>query len=205
MKFERFVCGPLENNVFLLFDEEKNAIVIDPALGSNVVLARAKELGLKVKLVLNTHGHPDHTIEDAFIKKETGAKLAIHKLDEYRLKDNSRVITPYLQAKQEPVNAEQTFVDAKKIVVGKIELKVIHTPGHTQGSSCFFAQKEKVLFSGDTLFKSTHGRTDLSGGNQEQIRESLKKLYKLIPKDTLVFAGHGEATTIGKEKWIEKL
>lgn len=206
LKFERFVCGPLENNVYLVFDEEKKVgLIIDPALGSNVVSRRAKELGLKIELVLNTHGHADHTVEDAFIKKETGARLAIHELDRYRLEENSRILTPYLQVKPEPVTAEQTFKDNDKIVVGSVELLVVHTPGHTEGSSCFFAVKEKVLFSGDTLFRSTHGRTDLGGGNAEQIKKSLKKLFKTLPMETKVFPGHGEPTTIGAEKWIEEI
>ena len=166
MKFERFVCGPLENNVFLVFCEKtKKGAIIDPALGSNAALNRAKELSLKVKWVLNTHGHPDHTIEDPFAKKETGARLAIHKLDEYRLSQNPKVVTPYLSAKQEPVAAERTFKDGDKISFGTVSLKVIHTPGHTEGSSCFFEEKTKTLFSCDTLFSRTYGRTDFEGGN----------------------------------------
>ncbi len=206
MKFERFVCGPLENNVFLVFCEKtKKGAIIDPALGSNAALNRAKELSLKVKWVLNTHGHPDHTIEDPFAKKETGARLAIHKLDEYRLSQNPKVVTPYLSAKQEPVAAERTFKDGDKISFGTVSLKVIHTPGHTEGSSCFFEEKTKTLFSGDTLFSRTYGRTDFEGGNAEQMKQSLKKLYNSLPKETLVCPGHGEFTKIEKEKWIEEI
>ena len=126
MKFERFVCGPLENNVYLLIDEKtKKGIVIDPALGSNIALIRAKELGVKIELILNTHGHPDHTVEDSFMKNETGARLAIHKEDEYRLKENSEIVTPYLKVQPDNVTAEQTFVDNDKIKVGSIELLLI--------------------------------------------------------------------------------
>ena len=206
MKFERFICGPLENNVFLVFCEKtKNGAIIDPALGSSTALFLAKELGLKIKWVLNTHGHPDHTIEDAFAIKETGARLAIHRLDEYRLSQNSKIVTPYLSAKQEPVAADKTFTDGEKIAFGTVKLKAIHTPGHTEGSSCFFEEKTKTLFSGDTLFKNTYGRTDFEGGNAEQMKQSLKKIYAMLPKKTLVLPGHGEFTTIGAEKWIEKL
>ncbi|MBI2597579.1 MAG: MBL fold metallo-hydrolase [Candidatus Diapherotrites archaeon] len=114
MAFERFVCGPLENNVFLALDEQKKVgAIIDPALGSNVALKMAKEIGIKIQLILNTHGHPDHTIEDAFIKKETGAKLAIHKLDEYRLKENSKIVTPYIQAEHQLVKADQNLKTVK--------------------------------------------------------------------------------------------
>ncbi|MBI2597580.1 MAG: MBL fold metallo-hydrolase [Candidatus Diapherotrites archaeon] len=87
--------------------------------------------------------------------------------------------------------------------IGSFELKAIHTPGHTEGSSCFFEKKQKLLFSGDTMFKHTHGRVDLAGGNAKQISESLKKLYNSLPNDTQVFPGHGEFTTLGAEKWIE--
>jgi len=205
MRIESLVVPPLENNVFIVFEDgSDNAIIIDVAQGAIEIEKRLRELELKATLIVNTHGHADHTIENEKLRKLTGAKLAIHELDAYRLATDDEA-TRELRMERIPMEPDIQLIDGQEINYGgKSKLRVIHTPGHTEGSICLYEEKNGQLFSGDTLFSQGYGRVDGMGASREAIIGSLKKLMRL-PTQTEVYPGHGRFTTIGEEEWLKEM
>jgi glyoxylase-like metal-dependent hydrolase (beta-lactamase superfamily II) len=205
MRIERFLVPPLDNNAYLVVDEgTKEALVVDPASGSQEILAEAKELGATIKFILNTHGHPDHAADNEPLRAATSAKIAIFEVDAHRLEKNAREPKWYLPTPPPPSKAEVLLKEGSEVKVGGTRLVTLHTPGHTEGSACFYGEKEAVLFSGDTLFAGSCGRTDVAGGSPARMVSSLRRLYEL-PPETRVLPGHGPETTIGRETWIADL
>jgi glyoxylase-like metal-dependent hydrolase (beta-lactamase superfamily II) len=189
---------PYDNGVYLIADDRGEAILIDPSMGERLVLDAAKERGLRVVEILNTHGHPDHIFGNAAVKAEAGARLAIHRLDEYRLGPSR----PPTQFEIPPAKADDLIDDGPLRFVADIDLIALHTPGHTEGSTSFYIASEKTLFTGDLLFKGNIGRTDLPGSDDRAMEKSLERVAAL-PPDTRVMPGHGEPTTIGAElAWL---
>jgi len=202
MRIERFVVPPLGNNVYLVVDADTNeALVVDSALGSGPLLGKARELGATIKFILNTHGHPDHTADNAAIQKATGAKIAIFEVDAVRLEKNARESRWYLPSPPDPSKADILLKEGSEIRIGGIPFVTLHTPGHTEGSASFYAPSQGILFSGDTLFAGSCGRTDVAGGSPARMIVSLRRLAAL-PPETRVLPGHGPETTIGAETWI---
>lgn len=196
MLVERFVVPPLDNNAYLLFDEKTlKAAVVDPALGGDVLLNRAKELEAQITHILNTHGHPDHICDNYRIKEATGAALCIHELDAYRLLYNPFSENPI------PPKVDILLKGGETLEVGSLKVEVLHTPGHTEGGCCFYLPEDGVIFTGDTLFAGNIGRVDLEGSNPAQMLESLKRLFTL-PKRLKVYPGHGYPTTLEDECWM---
>jgi len=205
MRIETLVVPPLDNNVYLVVDEASHqAAVIDTGLGARDLLAKAESLGVKIIAILNTHGHADHTADDAPLKAATGAKLAIFEVDAYRLARNAKESKWFLPAPPPAVTADLLLKEGTTVPIGGVVLETLHTPGHTEGSCCFYDEANGVLFSGDTLFAGSCGRTDTLGASPAKMKASLRRLAEL-PPDTKVLPGHGPATTIGKETWIADL
>ncbi len=205
MRVETLVVPPLDNNVYLVIDEaSKQAAVIDTGLGAKDIRAKAESLGVKILYILNTHGHPDHTADDAPLKDATGAKLGIFEVDAYRLGRNTKESRWFLPAPPPAVTPDLLLKEGTTIQVGGITLETIHTPGHTEGSCCFYDSANGILFSGDTLFAGSCGRTDTLGASPAKMKASLQRLATL-PPETTVLPGHGPSTTIGKETWIADL
>jgi hydroxyacylglutathione hydrolase len=202
MRLKVFVSGPLGNNVILLISEKtKKAAVVDPAMNSfKKIIDYAQEQGLQIEFIFITHSHWDHIVDVAKLKEKTGAALFVHKLDSLALKTPSDDFFP-LAKKIQGVTADKNYDDGDKIKVGDIEIEVIHTPGHSPGSVCLYIPKENILISGDTLFAGSMGRVDLPSSEPDLMWNSLKKLSKL-PKNTIVYPGHGTSTTIEKESWL---
>jgi hydroxyacylglutathione hydrolase len=186
---------PYDNGTYVVVDDRRDAMVIDPAMGDRQVIDAVKEQGLRLVEILNTHGHPDHIYGNAAVKEATRARLAIHKLDEYRLGPKR----PPTNLPIPDCDADDLFDEGALGYVRDIELTALHTPGHTEGSTCFYAPREKVLFSGDVIFRGSTGRWDLPGGDREQMERSLERLLTL-PADTTVYPGHGAPTTLGHER-----
>ena len=188
MKIHQLEVGPIRTNCYILEDEASlEAIIIDAGGGAERILKLIREKKLKPKFIIITHGHFDHVGAIEKIKAETGAQILIHQLDDF-----------FLPLSDAP-HADRFITENEVIAAGRIELKVIHTPGHTPGGICLYSEAEKVLFSGDTLFLGTYGRVDLPHSSEKEMMESLEKLLKL-PPETTVFPGHGAATTIEVEK-----
>jgi glyoxylase-like metal-dependent hydrolase (beta-lactamase superfamily II) len=190
--------GPLqENTVFFIDEETGETAIIDPgAEGERIVYALGN---LKPTVILATHGHLDHVGQVGFLRKEFDIPFFMNRKDEFLI-DND--IFPGFADMIDAYPCPKPDKDLKEgieIQVGKSTLQVIETPGHTPGSVCFYDEKNGILISGDTIFRGSVGRTDLPGGDMNQLMNSLKKLINL-PEDTVVYSGHGPTTTIGEEK-----
>lgn len=186
---------PYDNGCYLIVDGRREAIVIDPSMGERQVIDGVREQGLRLVEILNTHGHPDHIFGNAAVKEATQARLAIHRLDEYRLGPRR----PPTQFAIPACFADDLFDDGQLSYLADVELSALHTPGHTEGSTCFYLRGEGALFSGDLLFQGNIGRTDLPGSDPEAMGESLSRIMSSLPAKTRVFPGHGGVTTLGAE------
>jgi hydroxyacylglutathione hydrolase len=186
---------PYDNGTYILVDDRRDALVIDPSMGDRQIIEAVKEHGLHLVEILNTHGHPDHIYGNAAVKEASNARLAIHRLDEYRLGPEA---PPSVQLRVPPSKADDLFDEGPLRFVADLEIAALHTPGHTEGSTCFYLAGEAMLFSGDVIFRGSTGRWDLPGGDREQMERSLERISKL-PAETAVYPGHGVSTTIGAE------
>lgn len=202
MSLKKFICGPLDNNVYLLTcDVTKKTALIDPAQGSaKKILPYLKTEKLELDYVLLTHCHWDHIFDVHTIQKETQAKVAIHRLDAPQL-----IEPPHAEffgiPKVSGAQADILLEDGQELLLGEVGIHVLHTPGHTPGGVCYYIPKENLLFSGDTLFAGTCGAMHFPGGSSADMQKSLEKLA-LLPKETIVLPGHGKSTTIAQETWI---
>lgn len=191
--------GPLQCNCHILADKaSKEAVIVDPGDDADKILELAK--GYKVLALLHTHCHFDHMTATRKVAEATGAEILIHKSDKafYDALAKQYELFRIPKAVDDPLPVKRFLKDGDRIDFGKESLKVLHTPGHTEGSCCFHA--EGILLSGDTLFQRSIGRTDLPGGDFQQETESIRtKLYPLDP-ETAVYPGHGDATTIAEER-----
>ncbi len=180
-----------------LIESDKAAIVIDPGYKRENILKFLMENENKERLILITHGHFDHIGGAEYLRNETGVKIGIGALDEPALRDNELNCAINFKRTLNPFSADYKYNDGDEITVGDITLKVIASAGHTVGGVSYLC--ENNIFTGDTLFNSSVGRTDFIGGSFKELEGSIKKLYTL-PDETVVLAGHGESTTIGYEK-----
>lgn len=199
MIIKRFIAGRLENNIYLVADEKSGeAVLVDATQDLPEIQKAVKDLGVKVKYILLTHGHFDHIFGLNSLKKSLNAPAVICK-DDLVISDNINEFTRLFGLPDSvPPKYDMYIKDGDEILLGSYKIKVIHTPGHTEGGVCYLVDGK--LFSGDTLFRGSVGRTDLFGGNFDKLSDSIKnKLFKLDDK-TEVFPGHGDMTTIGFEK-----
>jgi hydroxyacylglutathione hydrolase len=196
------VVGPLQTNVYVLADPaSREAIAIDTAIPCLPWISDSLEQrGWTLKLIVSTHGHWDHTGANAAVAQHTGAPIAVHPLDAHRLTHPEPLWAPFEIPPSVPA---VEVAEGGEVRFGEIRLRVLHTPGHTEGSVCLLSADDGLLFSGDTLFAAGWGRVDLPGGSPEEMVASLSRLWEL--EDHLqVFPGHGRATTIARERpWLD--
>ena len=198
MQIETLILGAIEENCYIVYDENRNAAVIDPGDEAIDILSVVTEESLDVKGILLTHGHFDHTGAVSDIRKETGAQVYLHEQDEFLIKAGPEQAKLF-GLKPPPVFKADVYVKEGSVIhIGDLSFKVLHTPGHTPGSVSFLIQD--ALFCGDTLFHGGIGRTDLSGGDYERIMQSIQKKILVLPGHTRVYSGHGPPTIIEKEK-----
>ncbi len=202
MILEVFPSGPLETNAYLLACEAtKHAAIIDaPMESAEALLKRATELSLHIDMILLTHSHWDHIVDVRELIEALKVSVYIHPDDAANLENPGSDKLP-LFFPLKGVKPDGYFADGQKLIVGKLEIAVMHTPGHSPGGVCFYLPAENVLISGDTLFRGTIGNLSLPTARPEAMWKSLKKLAALPPA-TKVYPGHGGPTTIGAEKWI---
>ncbi len=202
MKIYTFIVGVFQTNSYIISSDKRNALVIDPGGEGEKLLQFLKETNLCLKKILLTHGHYDHTGSADFLRKNTGAEIFINEKDKILLSDGSINAAQLVPAiKYQPFAADFYINDKDEIILDEITFKVKVTPGHTAGSVVFIDEENRVIFSGDTLFHGTVGRTDLYSGNYNDIIESVKSLSKLTG-DYKILAGHGEQTTLNTERRI---
>ena len=198
MIIKKLVVGPLENNCYIIADENtKEAFVVDPGDEPDRILDLIKENGFKLMYIICTHAHFDHVAVVSDIKNETGAKIILNKndLELYKNMEKQGMIWGY---ELDPLPEPDLFVsDGDKLETGNLRFEVLHTPGHSPGGICLYG--EGIVITGDTLFSGSVGRTDLFGGDIQKLKISFKRLISL-PDGTKVLPGHGDETTVGKEK-----
>ena len=200
MKVEHYVLGMFQTNTYLAINEETNeCVIVDPALFSAELKGHILEKGLTPKAVLLTHGHIDHMGGAGEIAGEYGIPIYAHEeelkvLGDARVNLSASFTGPFTLDSVQPLKAEQA------LAVAGFSFQIIFTPGHTQGGCCYYEQEAKVLFSGDTLFAGSVGRTDFPGGSTSALIRSIKERLLCLPDDTIVYPGHMQMTTIGNEK-----
>jgi hydroxyacylglutathione hydrolase len=201
MIIETFPVGPLQCNCTILGDEQAGeAIVIDPGDEVGNIHRRLSELGLKLKQILVTHAHIDHVGGALKLKRLTGAPILLNENDLPQLKMMDMQAGWLGIATPETAPPDDPLTDGLSVGLDSCPAQVIHTPGHTQGSICLHFAPLKLLIAGDTLFAGSIGRTDLPGGNFDQIIDSIGSRLLALPDETKVLPGHGPATTIGAER-----
>ena len=190
-------------NCYIIFDEEsKETIVIDPAGDVDKIVEMIHILNGNLKYIYLTHCHGDHIAGVTELKNQCGGKVLIHRFDSEGLNDLSINLSAIIDLPPIELEADSRIDDDDLIHLGELELKVIHTPGHTKGSTSLYCEKEGCVFSGDTMFRGTWGRTDLPTGSIEEIMDSITNKLLKLPDDTIVYPGHGKATMIKEEKPI---
>jgi hydroxyacylglutathione hydrolase len=202
MLLESFPVGPLQCNCSIIACKETGeAAVIDPGGDPEKILAAAEKHKVKIKYLLHTHAHFDHVLGSRAVKEATGAKICLHKGDQWLYDNLAKQGGMFGFNVTDPLPVDHYIEDLEDIEIGNIKTSIIHTPGHTPGSCCFsMADKESILFSGDTLFNRSIGRTDLWGGSFEQIIESISQRLFKLDDSTTVIPGHGPNTDIWSEK-----
>ena len=204
MKIARLIFNPIQENTYIIWDDTLEAAVIDAGNMNereNEVLAKfIADNGLKPKYALNTHGHFDHLLGVDFLREKYGAQLAMSSKDEFLLKGASVSAELFgVKADALPEAIDVDLEGKESIKFGNTELKIIPTPGHTPGHVAFYEPESKVLFTGDTLFRESIGRTDLPGGDYSWIMSSIIENILPLGDDVKIYPGHGETSDIGHE------
>jgi len=204
MEVHSFTFNPMQENTYILADASGECIIIDPGcLGPDEQELLSHHIRINklnpVRLI-NTHCHIDHVAGNAFVARTFSLGPEIHHLESQILASTPEVGT-YFGLQIEPSPEPSVFLTENETIrFGGIELEILHTPGHSPGSLCFYHRRTGKLIGGDVLFKSSIGRTDLPGGDFKTLVQSIRNQLFTLPDDTIVFPGHGEPTTIGHEK-----
>jgi len=199
MKVKCLTVGAIASNCYLVWCEEtKEAMVIDPGGEGKRILSEIAKEGLQVKYIVNTHGHMDHIAANAVVKEGTGAQLAIHAEDVPLLSDTEMNLSAYMGKEYCAPETDLILHEGEELTAGKVTLAVLHTPGHSRGSISL--KGDGVIFSGDTLFADSVGRTDFPGGSYEELVTSIKNKILTCGDHFIVYPGHGPATTVGHER-----
>lgn len=201
MRITNLPSGALQANTYLAVDEKTNeGFIVDPGGYNKVLTKEVRDNDVNIKYIILTHGHSDHICGVNEHKAEfPDAKIVAYKDEEAMLENPNLNQSPGFGVPYS-TKADILVSDCDELKVGDVTLKFIHTPGHTEGGMCIYVKEAKALFSGDTLFRQSIGRTDFPGGSYKEIMDSIRKKLFLLPDDTNVFPGHMGTTSIGFEK-----
>lgn len=199
----RMVVGMCDTNCYYIYrsgeGEEKEALLIDPGDRGGQIYEALQKKGFRVEAILLTHGHFDHIWGANELRRLSGAQIYAYEGEKDVCEDSHRNVSSQA-GRAETVAADRYERDGSVLELAGFTIKLIATPGHTHGSCCYYFEKEKVLFSGDTLFEGSVGRTDFPTGSMGSLVRSVKEKLLVLPEDVTVYPGHGESTTIGEEK-----
>jgi len=201
LKINTWIGDP--TNCYIILDEDsKELMVIDPAGNVEQIVEMIEILKGSLKYIYLTHCHADHIAGVNELKSKCGGKILIHREDSEGLNNQEINLAPYIGLEKIELEADSRIDDQDLIHLGNLEFKVIHTPGHTKGGTSLYCEKEKCIFSGDTIFRGTWGRTDLPTSSIQDIMESITKKILVLPDDTIIYPGHGISTKVEYEKPI---
>jgi glyoxylase-like metal-dependent hydrolase (beta-lactamase superfamily II) len=194
LEIRKLVTGIYGSNCYIIMDENtKEAVVLDPGGDVNNIARAIDAMGASIKYILLTHGHLDHTTGVAELKAITNAVVCINKKDDDLITKGEYLFGPLIEG-----GADKLLKNDDKIKIANLEFTCIDTPGHTPGGMCFLVNN--CVFTGDTLFAGSIGRTDFAGGDFDSIITSIKTKLLILPGGTIVYSGHGESSTINSEK-----
>ena len=202
---QRAVVGPIATNVFFLINTKTNEVLLaDPGDEAPLIIRYIKDNGYTLRGILLTHGHWDHTLAVQTLREEFACPVLAHEGEAGLLADPAKNGSDKLNT---PVrlSADRLLKEGDELTLAGLHFKVLHTPGHTAGSCCYYFPDYSLLISGDTLFHGSYGRTDLPTGNDAQMLFSIRRLLTELPEDTLVWPGHMDRTAIGFEKRFNPL
>jgi len=190
----------MSQNVYLYFDESsKEGVIIDPGGNIDGIKSTIERNDVKIKAILLTHGHFDHIGAAAKLRENTGAPIYCHVAEKIMLED-AAINLSTMTSTHIKLTPDNLLEDMDTIEISESTLKAIHTPGHTLGGVCYYDEKNATLFTGDTLFRESVGRTDLPGGNHKQLIESIKERLLKLPAEVRVYPGHSAGSTIEHER-----
>ena len=200
LELQQCVLGPVYTNCYIAKNKETGeALIIDPADSPSKIELKVNAMGTRPVAVLLTHGHFDHIMGVEAVREKYQIPVYACRQEEEMLREPSVNMTDQM-GKSCSIRPDVFLDDLQVFEAAGFSIQMIHTPGHTKGSCCYYLKEEGVLFSGDTLFCGSVGRTDFPGGSASQIRDSLHRLLAALPDDTSVYPGHDTSTTIGYEK-----
>ena len=204
LKIKSFVFSPIQENTYLVYNEFGDTLIIDPGCyfpeENDVLKAFITQSGLKPQMLLNTHCHLDHVFGNKFVAETYGLTLQLHQ-NEKRMLDLAPASGLMYDMPFDNYQGQFIYLkEGDRVLLGEDELKVIEAPGHSQGHICFYCAKQNFIIGGDVLFNRSIGRTDLPGGDHEQLLKSIREKLFVLPDETVVYSGHGPVTTIGEEK-----
>lgn len=206
MKINHYVVGPVQTNCYVVINEKnKECFIIDPGASAKQLAERIRKDGLTPVAVLLTHGHFDHAGSAEELAEEFGIKIYAHEAEKDTLENPQKNVS-WMMGASETYHANVFLKDEEVLTLAGFEIKVIHTPGHTEGGCCYYIETEAVIFTGDTLFAQSVGRTDFPGGSMSQIVRSItEKIMTLneagnLETDIMVYPGHNDPTTIETER-----
>ena len=195
----KMVVGPVDTNCYILgCTTTGDGAVIDPGGDADAIKSAIQDMGFAIRIIVNTHGHVDHISANAEVKRATGAELAIHEYDAGMLLDPVANLSASAFGPVVSPAADRLLAEGDTIKVGTLQLSVVHTPGHTEGGICLLGRG--YVFSGDTLFAGSVGRSDFPGGDPMVLLQSIRSKLLCLTDTTTVLPGHGPNTTIGNEK-----
>ncbi|MDD3419358.1 MAG: MBL fold metallo-hydrolase [Candidatus Gastranaerophilales bacterium] len=199
MIFKNFIAGPFQANNYLLIDETtQKAVLIDCSGEVGDVIETLKEHNASLEKILLTHAHIDHIAGCYDLKEQTGAKIFVNEEDMFLIKNTQKQLQMFGLPPEKEAPVDGFIKDGETIHIGEIKIKAIHTPGHTKGGMCYLV--EDKLFSGDTLFLGSVGRTDLPGGDYNELENSISNKIFTLEGDLDIYSGHGPKTTLEYEK-----
>jgi len=200
MRINHYVVGQVQTNCYVVInDENKECFIIDPGASAKQLAERVRNDELKPVAILLTHGHFDHAGAAEELAKEFGVKIYVHEAEKDTLQDANKNVS-WMVGKSESYRADIFLKDEQELELADMKIKVFHTPGHTEGGCCYYLPEDGVVFSGDTLFAQSVGRTDFPGGSMSQIVRSIQEKLMILSDDTTVYPGHNEITTIETER-----